>query len=554
MMILVGVFISSSINPGMIYSMSKGQMLVNVENINNSLARTWEKMIYHIFTIFYVISLVCLSIYGLQALLMSLLFLVKWKHNPPIPPEPQEWPSVTVQLPVYNERYVIERLIESVSNLDYPSNKLTIQVLDDSTDETTCLADGKVKYYQKRGVNISLYHRKDRSGYKAGALAAALPQAPGELIAVLDADFRPPKDFLRRVVPYLAADPQLGMVQARWGHLNADYNLVTRGQAMFIDGHFVIEQTARSRSGLLFNFNGSGGVWRKTCIVDSGGWQDDTLAEDLDLSYRAQLNGWRISYLPNVVIPGEIPPQISAFKQQQYRWARGAIQVLRKHFTKLSEGRQLSLHQRLMAYLHLSGYLTHPLMLIFLISSLPVVLNSGHGLPYMPWLSLAGLGGPLLFGLSQVSIYRDWFHRLINLPILFCLGMGIAFSNTRAVIAGFSHAPGVFERTPKYHLESRRDGWQGNMDSLHLDTDIIAELILAVYSAITLGFAVIYFPPLIPALVMFTLSFAYSGITGLVQSQPRHTLNRTRYLNVVEASLSPTDLPSRIPPVKTHIY
>lgn len=511
-------------------------------------------MLYQIFTLFYVISLVCLSIYGLQALLMSLLFLMKWKQDPPAPPEPQDWPSVTIQLPVYNEKYVIEGLIESVSNLDYPTQKLSIQVLDDSNDETTCLAARLVNYYQHRGVNITLHHRTERSGYKAGALAAALPHVQSDLIAVLDADFLPSKDFLRRVVPHLAADPQLGMVQARWGHLNADYNLVTRGQAMLIDGHFVIEQTARSRSGLLFNFNGSGGVWRKACIIDSGGWQDDTLAEDLDLSYRAQLKGWHISYLPKVVIPAEIPPQITAFKKQQYRWARGAVQVLRKHIMKLVEDKQLSMKQRLMAYLHLSGYFTHPLMLIFLISSLPVVLDRGHGLPYLPWLSLAGLGGPLLFGLSQVSIYRDWFRRLINLPILLCLGIGIALSNTRAVIAGFGHKPGVFERTPKYHVESRHDGWQGNKYSLRLDANIIGEFVLAVYAATTLGFAIKDFPPLIPALVMFTLSFAYAGITGLVQSHPRFSFRRPRFINAEEASISPTHQPSRTPAVKSRIY
>ncbi len=511
-------------------------------------------MLYHLFTLFYIVSLICLSIYGLQALLMSVLFLMKWKEDPPTPPEPQDWPFVTVQLPVYNERYVIERLIESVSNLDYPSDKLSIQVLDDSTDETTSLAISKVKFFRNQGVNICLLHRKERSGYKAGALADALPQAPGELIAVLDADFVPPHDFLQRLVPYLAADPRLGMVQARWGHLNADYNLVTRGQAMLIDGHFIIEQTARSRSGLLFNFNGSGGIWRKACIIDSGGWQDDTLAEDLDLSYRAQLNGWRISYLPNVVIPGEIPPQISAFKKQQYRWARGAIQVLRKHYKKLSEGKRLTVGQRLMAYLHLSGYLTHPLMLIFLISSLPVVLDKGHGLPYLPWLSLAGLGGPLLFGLSQVSIYRDWFQRLINLPILVCLGMGIAFNNTRAVMAGFSHETGIFERTPKFHLESAHDGWRGNMERLHMEPNIIAELVLAAYSAITLGFALKDFPTLIPALVMFTLSFASTGITGLVQSQPRSALKQPRLKNTQDASIAPIQQQARTPPLKVRIY
>ncbi len=475
-------------------------------------------MIDTIVTVVYVLALIGLSIYGLQALLMSILFLVNWKRNPPVPSKPHIWPSVTVQLPLYNEKYVVERLIDSACQLDYPVKKLSIQVLDDSSDETTCLAASKVKYYRRRGLNISLLHRPVRDGYKAGALAEALPRAPGELIAVLDADFLPPRDFLKKIVPYLAADPLIGMVQARWGHLNADYNLLTRGQALFIDGHFIVEQTARSRSGLLFNFNGSGGVWRKSCIIDSGGWQSDTLAEDLDLSYRAQLKGWRISYLPNLVIPAEIPPQIAAFKKQQYRWARGAIQVLRKDIKAIFANERLSLTQRIMAILHLSGYLTHPLMLIFVLTSLLVVLDKGHGLPYLPWLSLAGLGGPVLFGISQASVYHDWIRRLLNLPVLLGLGMGIAFSNTRAVIAGFSRKPGVFERTPKFRLESRQDGWKRNKYRLKLDYDIIAELLLGVYSAITLTLAIHDFPPLIPALVMFTLSFLYTGITGLVQS------------------------------------
>ncbi len=480
-------------------------------------------MFYHFFNTLYVISLVALSIYGLQGLLMSILFLLKWKRNPPTPPDPQDWPSVTVQLPVFNEQYVVERLIAATCNLDYPLDKLSIQVLDDSVDGTTLLAQHSVEYYHARGVNISLLHRDQRPGYKAGALAAALPSAEGELIAVLDADFIPPRDFLRCLVPYIAADPALGMVQARWGHLNADYNTVTRGQAVFIDGHFVIEQTARSRSGLLFNFNGSGGIWRKACIIDSGGWEADTLAEDLDLSYRAQLKGWRISYVPSVVIPGEIPPQIAAFKKQQYRWARGAIQVLCKHSQKLVGTNRLSFRQRFFAFLHLTGYLTHPMMLIFLISSLPIVLDGGHGLPSLPWLSLAGLGAPVLFGLSQAAIYPDWKRRLVNLPILLCLGMGVALNNTRAVIAGFGRKPGVFERTPKFHLESRQDHWRGNAYALHIDANVVGELLLSLYAAITLGLAIKHYPALVPVMVMFTASFGYVGFTGLLQS--RHAPN-----------------------------
>jgi cellulose synthase/poly-beta-1,6-N-acetylglucosamine synthase-like glycosyltransferase len=510
-------------------------------------------MLDHIITLLYIAALIGLSIYGLQALLMSLLFLFTRKRNPPLPPDPIVWPTVTVQLPIYNEKYVIERLIDRVCQLDYPANKLSIQVLDDSTDETTCLVADKVKDYRRRGVNISLNHRQNRTGYKAGALADALPRAQGELIAILDADFLPTRDFLKKTVPYLAANPHLGLAQARWGHLNASYNLLTRGQALFIDGHFIIEQTARSRSGLLFNFNGSGGVWRKACIIDSGGWHSDTLAEDLDLSYRAQLRGWQISYLPDVVVPAEIPPQIAAFKKQQYRWARGAIQVLRKQIRALYSSNRLSIQQKIMAVIHLSGYITHPLMLIFVLSSLWVVMNKGHGLPYLPWLPLAGLGGPLLFGLSQASEYRDWHRRLLGLPVLLGLGIGIAYNNSRAVIAGFSHKSGVFERTPKFHLESRRDGWQANKYRLKLDYDILAELSLGVYSAVTLYLAVREFPPLVPALIMFTLSFLYTGLTGLLQSVRGNWAGQTRSIAPVYSTPFVAPLPPTLMQFKNPI-
>jgi cellulose synthase/poly-beta-1,6-N-acetylglucosamine synthase-like glycosyltransferase len=510
-------------------------------------------MHYPLFIIIYVIALVWLSIYGLQAFILSTLFLLKWKHHPPIPPQPKIWPSVSVQLPVYNEKYVIKRLIDAVCQLDYPSDSLSIQVLDDSTDETTRLASNKVKYYRRHGVNITMLHRIDRTGFKAGALERALKETSGEFIAILDADFLPPKDFLRRLVPYLINDPQLGMVQARWGHLNADFNQLTRGQAMLIDGHFVIEQTARYRSGLLFNFNGSGGIWRKSCIIDSGSWQDDTLAEDLDLSYRAQLKGWRIAYLPEIVIPGELPPQIVAFKKQQYRWARGSIQVLRKQLKNLYKDNHLTTPQRLMAYLHISGYLTHPLMLILLISSLPVALAHGRGLPYMPWLSLAGIGAPLLFGLSQISVYHDWYRRLMNMPILLCLGMGIALNNTRAILAGLAHQTGTFERTPKFNLADRPDDWQEKKFRHRFDANIYGEIFLAAYAVITLGFAIKDFPPLIPAMFMFGLSFAYVAITGIVQSLPGFPLRRYHSMNSAKKIPSLSRLPPQSPSSRTHL-
>lgn len=511
-------------------------------------------MLDQIFTGIYIFTLVCLSIYGFQALLMAILFLLKRKHNLPVPPEPVEWPTVTVQLPIFNEKYVLGRLIDAVCKLEYPADRLSIQILDDSTDKTTCRAASKVRYYRKRGIDITLLHRKDRSGFKAGALESALPKAKGELIAVFDADFVPPADFLKRMVPYMADDPQLGMVQARWSHLNADYNLLTRSQALLLDGYFVIEQTARSRSGLLFNFNGSGGIWRKSCIIDSGGWQSDTLAEDLDLSYRAQMKGWHISYLPNIIIPAELPPQIAAFKKQQFRWTRGGIQVLRKYFTRLKANKRLSLVQRVMAYIHLSGNLTYLLVLIGLISSLPVVLDKGRGVPHLPYLALAGLGGPVLFALSQATIYKDWLRHLVNLPILLCLRIGLTFSNTRAVIAGFRRNPGVFERTPKYHVESQQDTWQQNKYRVKLDFDIIAELMLGIYAAITLSLAITNFPPLIPALAMFTVSFIYTGITGLVQSVSRSKNERSRPQAGAYSEVYAIQEPTMTLPYKLPIY
>ncbi len=507
-----------------------------------------------IFTVIYIFTLVFLSIYGLNALLMSSLYLVKRRKNLPVPLEPKDWPTVTIQLPIFNEKYVLSRLIDAVCKLDYPQNRLSIQILDDSTDRTTCLAASRVRFYRSRGYDITLLHRKDRSGFKAGALQAALLQAKGELVAVFDADFVPPADFLRRMVPYMAADTHLGMVQARWSHLNADYNLLTRCQALLLDGYFVIEQTARSRSGLLFNFNGSGGIWRKACIVDSGGWESDTLAEDLDLSYRAQLKGWHISYLPNIVIPAELPPQIAAFKKQQYRWTRGGVQVLRKYFSRLQTNKRLSLKQRVMAYIHLSGNLSYLLVLIGLILSLPVVLDKGRWLPHLPYLAIAGLGGPLLFGLSQASTYHDWLRRMVNLPLLLALRIGLTFSNTRAVIAAFRHNPGVFERTPKYRVETQQDSWQRNKYRVKLDLDIIAEFLLGIYAAITLGFAIVNFPPLIPAMAMFTVSFVFTGITGLLQSaaRPKNVSTRIEKGEYIEACLIQEPLISV--PYKLTIY
>lgn len=470
-----------------------------------------------IFTLIYTLALIGLSLYGIQSLILALLFLVlRHRPAPQKPGRPTDWPRVTVQLPIFNERFVVERLIEAACKLDYPQDALSIQVLDDSTDETTVLARQQTAINRAQGINIELIHRVDRVGYKAGALAEGLRVASGEYIVIFDADFVPPPDFLRQLIPYLVSDPGLGMVQARWGHLNDTYNLLTRGQALFLDGHFVVEQTTRSRSGLLFNFNGSAGIWRRACIEEAGGWQGDTLSEDLDLSYRAQMKGWRFAFVPDVVAPAEIPPQIAALKQQQYRWARGSIQVLRKLGGKIWKA-PISPVQRLASYMHISAYVSHPLMMLLLLSCLPVVLVHGAGLPSLQWLSIAGFGPPLLFAFSQWATYPNWKRRVLFFPILMSLGVGIAFNNTRAVLAGFSHKPARFVRTPKFRLEGQQDRWNLNAYRLPIEWTVWVELALAAYALVTMLLALQEFPPLVPLLALFTIGFGYVGLLGIWQ-------------------------------------
>jgi len=277
---------------------------------------------------FFVLSI--LAIYGWHRYYLVYLY-TKHKDQAPVAPcELPNLPRVTVQLPIFNEMYVADRLIDAVCELDYPSDLLEIQVLDDSTDETTSIAALAVRRHAARGADIRYLHRVDRTGYKAGALEAGLAEATGEFIAIFDADFIPPKDFLKRTLPYFGTDSRIGMVQARWGHINQDYSLLTKIQSILLDAHFVLEHGARNRSGCFFNFNGTAGVWRREAIGSAGGWQHDTLTEDLDLSYRAQLAGWRFVFLPDVVSPAEVPVEMNSFKSQQHRWAKGSIQTCMK--------------------------------------------------------------------------------------------------------------------------------------------------------------------------------------------------------------------------------
>lgn len=366
---------------------------------------------------------------------------------------PAEWPTVTVQLPIYNEPAVARRVVEAATALDYPPDRLQIQVLDDSTDRTAAWLPGWVARLRRQtGKNISYHHRRQRQGYKAGALAAGLSQASGEFIAVFDADYVPPPDWLRRTVPALAAHAQLGFVQTRWSYLNRSQNALTGAQALALDGHFVVEQQARSAIGLWQNFNGSGGLWRRAAIEQAGGWTADTVTEDFDLSYRAQLKGWRGSYIDAVDAPGELPPTLSGYKRQQRRWAKGACQTLRKLAPGLWHS-QASPARRLYAGLHMAGYVTHFLLIALLLLSLPLALlpDRSWPLPIPGGLSLAVSVLPvILYALSQQRL-AGWrgLGRLWALPILALISLGFAPTLAGAVIAGFSQRGGVFERTPK---------------------------------------------------------------------------------------------------------
>ncbi len=469
----------------------------------------------------YVIAALLLAVYGFNSWVLSGLYL-KHRPKPENTPRPknvdQPLPAVTVQLPIFNEALVVERLIGAVTQLDYPRHLLQIQVLDDSTDETTELAAELVEQHQQQGINITLIHRTDRSGFKAGALKAAMPHVTGEYIAIFDADFVPPQDFLLKTVPHLVDNPNLGFVQTRWGHLNSNYSSLTAAQALAIDGHFVIEQTARNRTGMLMNFNGTAGVWRRACIDASGGWQADTICEDFDLSYRAQLDGWQCLYLPHVVAPAEIPPQLAAFKRQQFRWAKGSIQCLKKLGGQVLRS-PLAWPVKLQSMIHLSNYMAHPLLVILaVLTPLFIMTGATENIRFpLIYLSLASLGPPFLYALAQASLYpTSWKRRYKMMPILMFVGGGIALSSTKAVIEALLGTGNNFRRTPKFNVVSNTDRWQESHYRLPLNWLVVAELALGLYSLVGAVYAAAndnLFA--VPFILLYAFSFGYVGLRHL---------------------------------------
>jgi cellulose synthase/poly-beta-1,6-N-acetylglucosamine synthase-like glycosyltransferase len=439
------------------------------------------------------------------------------KRKDELPPL-KEWPRVTIQLPVFNEKYTVERLLQAVTRLDYPTDRFQIQVLDDSTDDTVDLVNKLVEDYQSRGVHIEGIHRVDRKGYKAGALDNGLRTATGDLIAIFDADFVPKPDWLKRTVPAFQ-NPELGCLQTRWGHTNQQYNSLTRAEAMGIDGHFIIEQTVRSKNGFFLNFNGTAGLWRRACIEDAGGWQWDTLTEDLDLSYRAQMRGWKFDYLPDVVVPAELPPHVEAYKKQQFRWAKGSFQVVRKILPSVLKAK-LPIKVRFMALLHLTGYFVHPLMLSLLLLTLPVGLLIPGAFKIFPISILAGLGPPLLYLTATATQHRSVLKRLKSFPLLVIVGFGLSLSTTVAVLEGLFSTGGAFIRTPKLNLNNRRKG-QKKIDRAYvapLSSMVWIEIILGIYALVTgLVLAPYIGWGIVPWMAIYMFGFFYIAGLNLLQ-------------------------------------
>ncbi|MBI2186326.1 MAG: glycosyltransferase [Acidobacteria bacterium] len=470
----------------------------------------------------YFFVLVILAVYGWHRYYLVYLYM-KHKDRQPLPVGSFDaLPPVTVQLPIYNEMYVADRLIDAVCRLDYPRDRLEIQVLDDSTDETTAIAQRAVRRHAEAGINITYLHRTDRRGFKAGALEAGLNVASGEYIAIFDADFIPAADFLRRTIHYFT-DPQVGMVQARWGHINEDYSLLTKIQAILLDGHFVLEHGGRNRSGLFFNFNGTAGIWRRSAIPDAGGWQHDTLTEDLDLSYRAQLRGWKFVFLSDLVSPAEVPVEMNAFKSQQHRWAKGSIQTARKVLPRILRSR-LPLAVKAEAFFHLTANFNYLLMCVLSVLMAPAMVIRYN----MGWYEMLLIDVPLFFAATasvanfymvcQRELHKDWTTRLKYLPFLMSIGIGLTVNNTRAVLEALFRKETEFARTPKYRIEGQADEWIGKKYRQSVVVQPMIELALGLYFTATVFYALangIY--GTVPFLVLFQIGFLYTGLLSIVQ-------------------------------------
>ena len=474
----------------------------------------------------YFIVLSLLAGYGIHRYILVYLY---YKHRKNRTTEPaahfEDLPRVTVQLPIFNEQYVVERLLEAACKLDYPREKLDIQVLDDSTDETVDVARGLVERYAALGSPITYHHRSNRHGFKAGALAEGMESAKGEFIAIFDADFTPPEDFLMRTIHHFT-DPKIGMVQTRWTHINRNYSFLTEVEAILLDGHFVLEHSGRARTGLFFNFNGTAGIWRRKAIEEAGGWQHDTLTEDTDLSYRAQLKGWKFIYLQDVECPAELPVEMTAFKTQQARWAKGLIQTGKKILPRVLTS-DAPLHTKIEAWYHLTANISYPLMIMLSVLLLPAMIIRF----YQGWFQMMYIDLPLFLAstfsissfylVSQRELFpRKWPRALIYLPFLMALGIGLTITNTKAVIEALIGKESAFARTPKYSVVSKQDKLVTGKYRKRLGWVPWVELLIGSYFALTVYYAVENENFItVPFLLLFVVGYWATGLMSLLQGR-----------------------------------
>ena len=472
----------------------------------------------------YLLVLTVLAVYGFHR--GQLLYLY-WKHRHQAPRPAakfKELPVVTVQLPMFNEMYVAERLLESIAAIDYPKDKLEIQVLDDSTDETRSIAKNKVEELVERGFDAVYIHRTDRTGYKAGALEAGVAVAKGDYLLVFDADFVPTVSIVRDLIHHFS-DPTVGMVQARWGHLNRDYSMLTRVQSMMLDGHFVVEHIARNRSGRFFNFNGTAGIWRKAAILDAGGWQHDTLTEDMDLSFRAQMRGWRFVYVPDALAPAEVPCEMNSFKTQQFRWAKGSAQTAKKLLPIVLRAK-LPWKVKLEAIFHLTNNFAYLFLVILAMLQLPnMILRQQMQRPELllldvPLFALTSGSIVLFYLTTHRALYNNLWEAVRRLPLMMALGIGLSLNNARAVVEGLFGRESEFVRTPKHGVTGADQSWSKKKYRAGKNIFSWIELGFGIYFVATIALGVFIGAwASIPFLVLFMVGFLYVGGLSLFQAR-----------------------------------
>jgi len=493
----------------------------------------WSEFGHTLFTVVYVFLLVMVSLYGLHRYCLVVLYYRHRRKALKPPAKFDELPRVTVQLPMYNERLVARRIIEKTCEIDYPRDRLQIQVLDDSTDSTVDTARAAVERAREQGFDIEYIRRTDRSGYKAGALANGLRTATGEFITIFDADFVPQPDFLRRSIHHFT-DPKVCVVQTRWEHMNRNDSLLTRSQAIFLDGHFAIEHVARNRSDRFMSFNGTAGTWRRAAIEDAGGWQHDTLTEDLDLSYRAQMKGWRFVFLPEVTSPAELPPEMNAFKAQQFRWTKGGAQTTLKMLPKVFLSK-LPLKVKVEAFFHLTSFSMHIYMFFLVLLLLPaILLRHGSGDPGawrmlfdMTVFSLATLSASVFYVASQVELFGNWRTAVKYLPVMMALGVGLCVSNTKAVLEALFGKQSEFVRTPKY--AGRRVQAVGCQEGGRRRRKLLpyVEFACGLYMAACIVACLWVNAPLTtPFLVIFAFGFFYVSVMSFQAQRAKHAAER----------------------------